>query len=103
MERLSVGSPKNTFSSPHCRSRHGSFSSPPPSVKPLPKEPEKKPEQNRRIRVEFSKPSPASPLFTLFHKEIYGEDLLLLLLILILIEENADKLLIGALIYVFLG
>lgn len=119
MERLTVGSPRITLSYRQSRSRSSNKPSPrqpvkqePPQQKePLtpqeppapPPEPVKKPEAPHRRPFELAKLSPSAPLFSLFNKDIYGEDLLLLLLILILIEENADKLLIGALIYVFLG
>lgn len=97
MERLTVGAPRISFSKgthkPSCPYEEKK-PCPPPVNKPCP--PEKKSPEGLTL-------SPSAPLFTLFNKEIFGEDLLLLLLILILIEENADKLLIGALIYVFLG
>lgn len=90
MQRLTLGRPTGEFYPPKNSVSQRTEGKRPPSPPPSPP---------RKIAPCRKKP----PLFSLFNKDISGEDLLLLILILLLIQENADKLLIGALIYVFLG
>ena len=90
MQRLTLGRPTGDLYPPKKPVSQRTEEKRPPSPPPSP--PRKKPAYAKR-----------PPLFSLFNKGINGEDLLLLVLILLLIQENADKPLIGALIYVFLG